>query len=134
MRATHMAPLETLRSHLSTLPTLTAVRQTINNFTRLLLQHYALSHGSSHLILGSSLTSLSVALISGISQGGGFVVNEERQEVWKGLNILRPLRDVGAKECAAMLWWRRLEVIARLEGAESSKRESLSIQQLTRGK
>ena len=83
-----------------------------------MLLHTAASRRSSHLILGTSLTSLSINLISGIAQGAGFSVAEESKEEWNPPNslvengsrnltvrIVRPLRDVGIKECALWAWW-----------------------------
>jgi cytoplasmic tRNA 2-thiolation protein 2 len=88
----------------------------------LLLLHTAWSTESSHLLLGTSLTSLSVSLISSISQGGGFVVREEAQEEWqptvhvrskRTVRVVRPLRDIGMKECAVWAWWRALKVVGK---------------------
>ncbi|KAJ7756467.1 hypothetical protein DFH07DRAFT_820684 [Mycena maculata] len=108
-----------LHAYISSLPTQTAVSAAIQTLIRLLLLHTAWSTESSHLLLGTSLTSLSVSLISSISQGGGFVVREEAQEEWqptvhvgskRTVRINRPLRDIGMKECAVWAWWRGLEV------------------------
>ena len=57
-------------------------------------------------------------MISGIAQGAGFSVAEESKEEWNPPNslvengsrnltvrIVRPLRDVGIKECALWAWW-----------------------------
>lgn len=122
-------PTERLKAYLAAQPTLTAVSYAISSLTQLLLQHLALSTGSTHLLLGTSLTSLSVSLIAGISQGGGFNVKEEKEQTWNGIAIARPLREVGAKECAAWLWWRRLDIVPRLPSIGSKT----SIQRLTRG-
>ena len=85
----------------------------------MLLLHTAASRRSSHLILGTSLTSLSINLISGIAQGAGFSVAEEAKEEWKSprsesditIRIVRPLRDVGMKECALWAWWCGLPIV-----------------------
>ncbi|KAF8206394.1 hypothetical protein K438DRAFT_1917779 [Mycena galopus ATCC 62051] len=115
-------PVTSLLAYISALPTQTAVPTAIQNLVRLLLLHTAWSTESSHLLLGTSLTSLSVSLISSISQGGGFVVREEAQEEWqptvdigskRTVKVNRPLRDVGMKECAVWAWWRGLEVIGK---------------------
>ncbi|KAG8955883.1 hypothetical protein FRC04_006330 [Tulasnella sp. 424] len=128
--------VDRLRTFLAAQPTTTAVQYSIALLTRLLLQHLALATSSTHVLLGTSLTSLSVSLISGISQGGGFNVKEEREEVWQGVRVCRPLREVGMKECAAWMWWRRLEVVPRMnEGYVSSgnvRGEQSTIQRLTR--
>ena len=74
--------------------------------------------------MGTPLTSLAVSLISGISQGGGYNVREEAQEDWtpppiskdgneKAIRLVRPLRDVGVKECGTYAWWRGLNVVGR---------------------
>jgi len=105
----------------------------------------AYSTGSSHLVLGTSLTSLSIGLISSVSQGGGFVIPQEAQEAWQPfgdegtltatrkhgeVRVVRPLRDIGMKECAAWAWWNKLSVVGKdkLSGAEST------INGLTKGK
>ncbi|KAJ7126960.1 hypothetical protein C8R44DRAFT_617440 [Mycena epipterygia] len=114
-----------LNAYISSLPTQTAVPTAIQTLIRLLLLHTAWSTESSHLLLGTSLTSLSISLISSISQGGGSVVREEAQEEWqptvhvgskRTVRLNRPLRDIGMKECTVWSWWRGLEVI----GKESS--------------
>ncbi|KAJ7931545.1 hypothetical protein B0H13DRAFT_1958724 [Mycena leptocephala] len=111
-----------LLAYISALPTQTAVPTAIQNLIRLLLLHTAWSTESSHLLLGTSLTSLSVSLISSISQGGGFVVREEAQEEWqptvhvrskRTVRVVRPLRDIGMKECAVWAWWRALKVVGK---------------------
>ncbi|KAJ7494765.1 hypothetical protein B0H11DRAFT_1716995 [Mycena galericulata] len=109
--------LTALQAYISSLPTQTAVPAAIQTLIRLLLLHTAWSTECSHLLLGTSLTSLSVSLISSISQGGGFVVREEAQEEWqptvhvgskRTVRVNRPLRDIGMKECAVWAWWRGL--------------------------
>ncbi|KAH9058354.1 hypothetical protein EDB87DRAFT_1626203 [Lactarius vividus] len=117
-----------LRAHLLALPTPTATLSTISTLTRLLLLYTAYSIGASHLVLGTSLTSLSISLISSVAQGGGFVVPQTIQEEWippfvervlgdsswKGeVRLVRPLRDVGMKECQAWIWWCQLPVVGK---------------------
>ncbi|KAJ7707675.1 hypothetical protein B0H17DRAFT_1192132 [Mycena rosella] len=111
-----------LRAYISSLPTQTAVPTAIQTLIRLLLLHTAWSTESSHLVLGTSLTSLSVSLISSISQGGGFVVREEAEEEWqptvhvgskRTVRVNRPLRDIGMKECAVWAWWHGLQVVGK---------------------
>jgi len=121
-------PTTALQAHLRSLPTATAVLSTLSTLTRLLLLYTAHSIGASHLALGMSLTSLSISLISSISQGGGFVVPQAIQEdwippfvehvpgatSWKGeVRLIRPLRDVGMKECTACVWWHQLSVVGK---------------------
>jgi cytoplasmic tRNA 2-thiolation protein 2 len=141
----HRSPVSRMRRYISSLPTQTAIPSAIQTLTRILLLHAALSTGSSHLLLGTSLTSLSISLISSISQGGGFVVREEAQEEWtprisanlqqaKGnqtetIRVIRPLRDIGMKECAIWAWWRGLTIVGR----ESFPNGKQSIGALTRG-
>lgn len=112
------SPLTALRSYLASLPTQTALYNAIQILTRVLLLHISASRRASHLILGTSLTSLSVNLISGIAQGAGFSVAEEANEEWKSqksegitLRVVRPLRDVGMKECAIWDWWCGLRIV-----------------------
>ncbi|KAI0326630.1 hypothetical protein GY45DRAFT_1258698 [Cubamyces sp. BRFM 1775] len=140
LSSTSADPLTSLRTYLSSLPTPTAVTTSIQTLTRLLLLHTALQTGSSHLVLGTSLTSLAVSLISGVAQGAGFNIREETQEEWvpepealagssqesdasegskpakKGkrtVRVVRPLRDVGMKECAAWAWWSSVPVVGK---------------------
>ncbi|KAF8261628.1 hypothetical protein EI94DRAFT_1745553 [Lactarius quietus] len=94
----------------------------------MLLLYTAYSVGASHLVLGTSLTSLSISLISSIAQGGGFVVPQTIQEEWVPsfvervpedsswngeVRLIRPLRDVSMKECQAWVWWRQLPVVGK---------------------
>lgn len=112
-------PIGLLRAYLASLPTPTAVQSAITSLIRLLLSYTAHRLHCSHLALGTSLTSLSISLISTISQGGGFNVPEETYEEWKmhsenaKIRIVRPLRDVGMKECAAWAWWKTIRVIGK---------------------
>lgn len=118
-------PVASLHSYISNLPTQTAVASTIQTLVRILLLYTARATGSSHLLLGTSLTSLSVSLISSISQGAGFSVREEAQEEWSStvsvangpkranVRINRPLRDIGMKECAIWAWWNGLKVVRK---------------------
>jgi len=132
---------------MAALPTQTAIPATIQTLIRLLLLHTAASTQSSHLIRGTSLTSLSIALISSISQGGGFALREEAEEEWTpdissrsgaaaaldsqipAIRVVRPLRDVGMKDCAAWAWWRGLQVVGR----EKLPGERRAIGGLTKG-
>ncbi|KAL1744468.1 hypothetical protein HDZ31DRAFT_38611 [Schizophyllum fasciatum] len=111
------ASKEALRQYLSSLPTQTAVYSAVQSLIRMLLLHTAVSHGCSHLALGTSLTSLSVSLIASISQGGGFAVREELGEEWTKqearLKIVRPLHEIGMKECAAWAWWESLPIAGK---------------------
>lgn len=118
------SPLESLRAYFRSLPTQTAVHSTIQTLIRVLLLHIAQSTNSSHLLFGTSLTSLAISLISGISQGGGYNVREEAQEDWtppstskdgkeRTISLVRPLRDVSLKECGTYAWWRALNVIGK---------------------
>ncbi|PIL35675.1 hypothetical protein GSI_02405 [Ganoderma sinense ZZ0214-1] len=130
-------PLAALHTYFSSLPTPTAVHTSIQTLTRVLLLYTALHTGSSHLILGTSLTSLAVSLISGVAQGSGFNVREEMLEEWspdpgvtevpelwpedgkraqklkRTVRIVRPLRDIGMKECAAWAWWSHIPVVGK---------------------
>lgn len=67
---------------------------------------------------------MAISLISGISQGGGYTVREEAQEDWippstsiggkeRAVRLVRPLRDVGVKECGIYAWWRGLKVLGK---------------------
>lgn len=148
-------PLQALHGYMSSLPTATAVPTTVQTLVRLLLLHTAVQSGSSHLVLGTSLTSLAVSLISGISQGRGYNLKEEVQEEWvpddsdepcppgsgskQGgararkpyVRVIRPLRDIGRKECALWAWWRGLNVVGKEQQPWSGAKQDIGI--LTRG-
>ncbi|KAF9065591.1 hypothetical protein BDP27DRAFT_1298063, partial [Rhodocollybia butyracea] len=111
-------PTAKLHSYISALPTRTAVDSGIRTLTRLLLLHTAHHNQSSHLLLGTSLTSLSIGLISSISQGGGYSVREESQEEWNPsgtspIRLVRPLQEITMKECSIWAWWNGLQVLGR---------------------
>lgn len=115
-----VSPLESLKQYLAALPTQTAFFSAIQTLTRLLLLHTAASRQASHLLLGTSLTSLSVNLISSIAQGSGFAIFEEIQEEWDPrsppgmpIRVVRPLRDIGMKDCAIWNWWHGLRPVNR---------------------
>ncbi|KAI1797223.1 hypothetical protein LXA43DRAFT_935649 [Ganoderma leucocontextum] len=133
----HPDPLVALHTYLSSLPTPTAVHTSIQTLTRVLLLYTALHTDSSHVVLGTSLTSLAVSLISGVAQGSGFNVREEMLEEWspdpggtevpehwpedgkkpkklkRTVRTVRPLGDIGMKECAAWAWWSRTPVVGK---------------------
>lgn len=138
-------PTAALKAYLRALPTPTATLSTLSTLTRLLLLYTAYSIGASHLVLGTSLTSLSISLISSISQGGGFVVPQAIQEEWippfvkitpgdKSWNgevrLIRPLRDVNMKECNAWVWWHQLSIV----GKQSIPISERTIGNLTKGR
>ena len=122
-------PTEALALYLSSLPTQTAVATSVQTLVRRLLLQTAHATEASHLLLGTSLTSLSIAHISSIAQGGGFFAHEEAQEEWsaapisldssperpaiRNVRVIRPLRDVGMKECGVWAWWRNLRIVGR---------------------
>lgn len=126
-KSSSLSPVAALHAYISSLPTQTSIPTAITNLIRLLLLYTAKSRSSSHVLLGTSLTSLSISLISSIGQGGGVGVREEVGEVWSPgqtlgsdpekkrtrIHINRPLREVGMKECAIWAWWNDLRVIGR---------------------
>ena len=84
---------------------------------------------------------MSISLITSISQGGGYNVQEESyeelcseaktgdnsQDKTRSLLILRPLQDIGMKECAAYAWWNKIEVAGKeslpgMTGKSTNKR------------
>ncbi|KAG1775909.1 hypothetical protein EV702DRAFT_1198813 [Suillus placidus] len=138
-QVTGLTPVEAMRSYLSSLPTQTAISSALQNLARVLILHTAHSRGSSHLLFGTSLTSLSISLLSSISQGGGYTIREELQEEWAPvaasgskpsnvLRVIRPLRDVTAKECAVYAWWNNISVIGR----DKQRRAIIGIVALTK--
>ncbi|KAJ3997417.1 hypothetical protein F5050DRAFT_1752364 [Lentinula boryana] len=125
--------VQKLRSYISALPTHTAIESAIHTLIRILLLYTARSTQSSHLLLGTSLTSISIKLISSISQGGGFSVREEAQEEWnpdsKGaVRLIRPLQEITLKECSMWAWWNDLLVV----GQEKYLRDKDGIEALTK--
>ncbi|KAJ2926929.1 hypothetical protein H1R20_g10174, partial [Candolleomyces eurysporus] len=70
-------PSESLHTYLSSLPTPTAVHSAISSLIRVLLIYTAASRKASHLLLGTTLTTLSMNMISGIAQGAGFAMVAE---------------------------------------------------------
>lgn len=136
----NLSPTARLQKYLSLLPTTTAVLSATQDFVRLILLYTAKARQSSHLLLGTSLTGLSISLISSIAQGGGFNVKGEAYEEWEPQNgenqgqckteengkeravgshaddtkhplrVVNPLRDVSAKECAIWAWWNGLKI------------------------
>lgn len=119
-----LSPADALRAFLAALPTPTAISRTIHILIRLLLFYTARSRDASHLLLGTSLTTLSVSLISCVAQGGGYSILEELQEEWPSpqashsdvigsIRLVRPLRDITMKECAAFAWWNGIHVPGR---------------------
>ncbi len=147
------SPLLALRGYLASLPTPTALTTTVKSLVRILLQYTALSIGCSHLLLGTSLTSLAVSLISGVCQGDGFHIREETQEEWgpqhiglrtvgedekakdrangPTVRVIRPLRDVGMKECGAWAWWMGVKVVGREKWSWPGTKQGIGSQ--TRG-
>lgn len=128
-----------LKTYLSSLPTATSYQSSISSLIRLLLQHTARIHGCSHLLLGTSLTSLSVNLIEAVANGAGYTLAFEKSEDWQSpgsavVRVVRPLREISMKECAAYSRWRNLSVIGnkRLLLAHTSHKDN-SIPGLTKG-
>ena len=77
-------------------------------------------------------------LISGIAQGGGFAIAEEAKEEWNPrpeqgitVRVVRPMKDIGMKECAIWNWWNDLRVLAG--SINMHDRGKTSISALTRG-
>lgn len=71
--------------------------------------------------------------------GSGFGVGKEVGEEWRPegnvggnvqkestVRVVRPLRDIGTKECAVWAWWHGLKIIGRERGKQG-------IGKLTRG-
>ena len=99
----------------------------------MLLQHTARTHGCSHLLLGTSLTTLSVNLINAVANGAGYTLAFEKDEGLQSpdsgvVRVVRPLREISMKECAAYIRWRSLLVIGnqRLLSTSTSNKDSIS--------
>ncbi|KAG8863923.1 hypothetical protein FRC20_010456 [Serendipita sp. 405] len=125
-------PRESLLSYLGGLPTRSAINESIQILTRRLLERTAKSLGVSHLLLGRSLSSVSIALLSSICSGRGSTIGEERQSSQEGVVSLNPLRELGSKECAACVWWYSLNVISSPILHLESGGSTASISRLTR--
>jgi cytoplasmic tRNA 2-thiolation protein 2 len=126
-------PLDALHEYLKSMPTLSAVKDSIQILTRRVLERTALSLGATHLLLGRSMSSLSKALLSNICSGRAFTISDEYKSFCDGLTSFNPLHDVGSKECAASLWWRGLRVISSPIQQPDVANSSTSISELTRG-
>lgn len=118
-----------LEQYLHGLPTGSARVATMRNLTRLAVEHHARVLGASHLLLGTSLSSISSSMISRICQGGGFTLASERGTHTNNLHVVAPLQDVMAKECAAWLKWNDLQTMGGIV-----PRPLASIESITRGK
>lgn len=135
-----------LTNYLSSLPSpATSIPTALANLVRLILLYTSTSptHRCSELLLGTSLTTLSVSLISGIAQGGGSAVQDHVSETWAPvpgagqpgtvLRIERPLRDSGMKECGFWSWWNDLKVFRdRSDSIVPVGKNVMGIGQLTR--
>jgi cytoplasmic tRNA 2-thiolation protein 2 len=82
------SPKDCLRNFLQSMPTSTTQTAMIAILIRMLLLYAARSRRSSHLLLGNSSTSISVGLISGIAQGGGFTISSELFEEWEAAGVV----------------------------------------------
>jgi cytoplasmic tRNA 2-thiolation protein 2 len=110
------------------LPTSSSQSSVITHLIRIILSRFAAANTCSHLLLGTTLTSMSVGLISCITEGGGFHIQEEIEERFGTLKVVRPLRDVSLKEASLYLWWNNLRVIPHV-----SKEKTRGIRDLTKG-
>ncbi|GJJ08314.1 hypothetical protein Clacol_002525 [Clathrus columnatus] len=135
-------PQTSLKNYLGSLPTPSSRESSINTLIRLLLLRTARSRDCSHVLMGTTLTGLSVNLITSVASGSGFTVGLEKGEDWKShdsqiIRLVLPLREISMKECAAYLHWRNLSVIPnrRILLSPSLSRENVkeSIGSLTKG-
>lgn len=108
-----------MNTFLQALPTSSSRSSVLTHLIRLILSRYAASRACSHLLLGTTLTSLSIGLMSSIAEGGGFHLQQELEENIDKLRIVRPLRDVNLKEASAYLWWNGLKVISHVATEQS---------------
>ncbi|CUA76089.1 Cytoplasmic tRNA 2-thiolation protein 2 [Danio rerio] [Rhizoctonia solani] len=122
------SPAGALLTYLSSQPSSSGRTTALRNLVRLLLQHTAQYTKSSHLLLGGSLTSYAVDLLDAVATGAGFSIRQVGEEVWEGIKIVRPLREITEKEVAAGCWWRRVEVMP----ANVTAREETGITKLTK--
>ncbi|KAG8704789.1 hypothetical protein FRC08_002036 [Ceratobasidium sp. 394] len=109
-------PTSSLLAFLAAQPSTSARPTALRTLTRLLLQHTAHQTQSSHLLLGTSLTSHAVGLLDAVAHGAGFAIRQIAEETWRGVRIVRPLREIADKEVAAGVWWRRVAVMPATMG------------------
>lgn len=113
-------PASSLLTYLSAQPSTSARATALRTLIRLLLQYTAHQTGSSHLLLGSSLTSHAINLLDAVANGGGFSIRQIAEETWRNIRIVRPLREIADKEVAAGIWWRHVGVMSRMVGSSES--------------
>ena len=146
---TPASPVSRLKAYIASLPSSSSIPNALENITRILLLHAAARQQCSHLVLGTSMTSSGIDLISGIAAGSGVNGFDKGGELWmpdpdvlsSPVHVSRPLSDIGMKECTAWVFWHNLEVV---EGGldpqkPSTKRvvsatKPLGISSLTQGK
>lgn len=126
-------PITNMENYFSQLPTRSAVKDSLRMIVRRLVEDYALDLGATHLLLGRSMSSLSMALLSNVCSGRAFAIADERKSTYRGLFSFNPLQDVGAKECAACIWWRGLRVVSSPIRQPHDNGGASSISELTRG-
>lgn len=129
----HTTPQTALLTYLSSQPSSSARTTAIRNLTRILLQYTARQTQSSHLLLGTSLTSYAVDLLDAVAIGAGFSIRQVGEETWEGLKIVRPLKEVTDKEVAAGVWWRRVDVMPASVGGGAMHFAQSGITNLTKG-
>ncbi|EJU04679.1 hypothetical protein DACRYDRAFT_20334 [Dacryopinax primogenitus] len=99
-------PIATLRAHLASLPTPSAIPAMLRTLTRLLILNTTCALSCSVLMLGTCLPRLSVDLLENVAYGGGFSLGSEREESVSlplgEVHVIRPLRDWSLKELG---WW-----------------------------
>jgi cytoplasmic tRNA 2-thiolation protein 2 len=137
-RKSDVSSASLLKAYLASLPTPTSYQNSISLLIRLLLQYTARTHGCSHLLLGTSLTALSVNLIGAVANGAGYTLAFEKDEDWQSpssgvVRVVRPLREISMKECAAYLRWRNLSVIGNQRMLLAPTNNKDSIADLTKG-
>lgn len=126
------SPASSLHTFRSNMPTQTATTDGTRLLTRRLLERTSKSLGATHLLLGRSMSSLSMSLLSSVCLGRGFTIADERQSSSGGVISFNPLKDLGSKECAAYAWWNNIQVISSQITRPSLTGTSGEIQELTR--
>lgn len=121
-----LTPISSLLAFLAAQPSASARATALRTLTRLLLQHTALNTSSSHLLLGTSLTSHAVGLLDAVANGAGFTIRQVAEETWRGVRVVRPLREIADKEVAAAVWWRRVEVMPGSVGMDVSEQNGIT--------
>ncbi|EJD48958.1 hypothetical protein AURDEDRAFT_161896 [Auricularia subglabra TFB-10046 SS5] len=100
------SPTDALHAYLDAMHTPSARITAIESLVYALIMRAAPSRGP--ILFGTQLTALAVTLIAGVAHGAGFTLTPPPR-------VVRPLQDVGAKECADSITGLTREFMTRLD-------------------